>query len=246
MEDTILEGFSEGLELLFNKGAKLPNNSGPLMFRYLSTKDRTYLSVVKLLIEKGADCRYQEMKSYTYAPGKYCAVHSSLLAPAIDFDDEDLLKLLIAHQAPVNSETVGWNFSSIPDAIGAELLRLDPLYNSLMQEKLNFMQLLLDAGAKKSDNLDVHFGRQMRQISEKNLLREDHFSNLKIMVEKGFLNQSNFFRDMLLFSIHKKNDIRWVALLYDLGAQVKDYLNHAIQAKNKDIVKFLLEHGASL
>ena len=244
----IMEGYLESLELLFENGAKIPNTCGESMSSCLASKDKKYVPIVKFLIKRGADCTYRHSKKNLLA-GHTNTVFSSLLARAIDFDDEELVKLLIKNKAPLNAQIIGQSNSPVLDTdyYIDEFLSLDPLYKSLLLGKLNYMQLLLNAGANKSDYYNTYLGRQIRKLSQSsNLDADSHFSKVKIMVEKGFLNQNNFFHDMLLFAIHKKNDLRWVALLYDLGAQVKDYLNHAIQAKNKDIVKFLLEHGASL
>ena len=96
--------FLEGLELLFENGATIPSNftNDQVLYKWLSKGETKFVPIVKFLIKRGANCQYyinasriQIDKKHNTPSWSLFICSGGLLVPALDFDDPELIELLI-------------------------------------------------------------------------------------------------------------------------------------------------------
>jgi hypothetical protein len=106
--------------------------------------------------------------------------------------------------------------------------------------------LLLASGSKREDWLDREFNTAVYVRSiDQDIENKDYFLGIEEAYKMGFLKQDYYFSFMMQWAIYQKNDVQWVKLLFEVGAQPKDkYLEWAIEKKNKEIIQLLIDHGA--
>jgi ankyrin repeat protein len=255
--------FLEGLELLFENGASIPKDftDDQILYNLLSKGDPNYIPIVKFMITKGADCSYTKNVTYSINQGKakWTAVCSvGLLVPALDFNDHELISLLIKNKAHLNTSIKNGNIAA-DIKTGAyfnnnkqrkQILCLDPLYKAVFEGKFDIASLLIASGSQRNSWLDIGFNHAAivgTKESNIDLQVTGYLPKIKKFYEFGFLNEEIYFSNMMQWTIKEKADVRWVKFLFELGAQPKNtYLEWAIEKKNKDIIKALIERGTPL
>jgi hypothetical protein len=250
--------FLDGLQLLFQKGAKVPDDftSDQILHQLLSSGDAKYIPIVKFMITQGADCSYTKTYTINHGKTRWSAVCSvGLLVPALDYNDAELISLLIAHKAPLNSSIQNQIIlTKKPHGSNnkqrAQLISLDPLYKAVFQGKFDMAKLLIAAGAQKNSLLDTEFNLLALAYSKEaniDLTTSGYLGRIKQFHELGFLNQETYFSPMMEWTIKEKSDIRWLSFLLDMGVKPQTtHLQWAIEKKDRDLIKKLLEHGALL
>ncbi|XP_057336433.1 ankyrin-1-like [Microplitis mediator] len=153
-----------------------------------------------------------------------------LLTAAVEKDQLEMVAYLLRKNVKVNSDHKV----------------LSPLQIASMNNNTTIFKMLLEHGAKISDN-NIHNNKSPIKFA----VERNNIEIVRLIVEhKNFGKKSDKF---LLHMAVRNNNFAMVSLLLEIGVDVNEYdddrsapIHHAVKAQNYDILKLLLDYGADI
>lgn len=227
VEKAALCGFLDGLNFLLENKAPFPSNSGQLLCNCLWPGSGSGPAIAKCLIIHGADCKYTSpLKIYGREDESL-----GLLSLAVPTRDLELVKLLVEHGAPINYCLNDFYLYQYLDST----IQHNPLYEAVNLSLNDISKYLVSRGAVACNAHQRWFQNEL----EKNL----DLKKLQILLDLKMLDN---IRVQNLFQTAIKQDaLVAVSVLFAAGAKIQEgHLVLAAKTKDKELVSWLVEHGA--
>ncbi|KAJ3117788.1 hypothetical protein HDU96_005569 [Phlyctochytrium bullatum] len=232
--NTLLVFAAEGgrlncIRTLLDAGAELDEADDTGYTPLLMACKRRQTQAARMLISRGANVVFE---SYEYPSLLHVAVN-----PASGSRDDDLIKLLVSADAPVN----------VTDSKGRT-----PLHCALQKQFTSAAMILLQGGA--DPNHQCHAGNTPLHVLGKKCRRDRHVEQvLEKMLRSGAdpnVGDAKGCTALHLFAFG--GDCKLIQMLLDAGAAVnaidhsgRSAIRFACERKHVDAVRVLLNHGAS-
>lgn len=245
--------FLPGLNLLLERGAPIPSKE--LLHVILIDQTVTHkVEIAKTLIRHGADCKYLYHESFPvdrHNPnGPQVTIELSLLTLAVPLRDLELVQLLVERGAPINCAMNDALSKFDPNNPKNEAMKIheihrNPLYLSALHGCQDISAYLLSKGAIVTSVHQQHF----HLLLTRGLFQKDR---VKLLLNLNLLSshqmQSLFDAAVSMpWAPHVKKDNQMFAVqeFFERGAIVRDeHLQQAVKYGNKDLIEWLLAHGA--